>query len=356
MGGVLGVISRIARRVGGPFGGQGIKRDAPYRRVGAAQGEVHRPILLNLETSDGSGQACHPDVVFIREGFGGKKWPYWMVCTPYPYKDNRVENPEIFASYDGIFWAAPDGARNPLVPTPRVAGDHNSDPDMVFHENQLWLFYRETRKSKEAKKAAETNIIYLMKSRDGVEWSRPMEVLRDNTGKGLLSPAVIHDGNSFQMWTVDLDEVILKLVRRSSPDGVRWNARETAKLAGLDAGRQPWHIDVIREEGRLSAALVSCTGLGGSGTRIHYAHSEDDGLTWLAEGFLLEQAYEFEANLQYRASFIKGDESDSEYKLWYSAMSHSDVFSIAYVKLRLVRNKLIPCEPRALRDKSLTAA
>lgn len=160
------------------------RRDAPYRRVGKVLGELHRPILLNLETSDGSGQACHPDVLYIRGGFGSKKWPYWMVCTPYPYKDNRVENPEIFVSYDGIIWAGPDGGQNPIVATPKVAGDHNSDPDMVFYENQMWLFYRETQKSRAPGKTPDRNIIYLLKSKDGVQWTPPV------TGR-FVSPLVV---------------------------------------------------------------------------------------------------------------------------------------------------------------------
>lgn len=321
-------------------GDRSIKRDAPYRRLTKA-GQVHRPVLLNIETSDGSGQACHPDVVYIAEGFGRKKWAYWMVCTPYPYKENRVENPEIFASHDGIFWSVPDGAQNPVVPAPRVASDHNSDPDMLFHEDQLWLFYRETLKSKEPGKTADTNNIYLMKSKDGVQWSPVARILSEATGRQLLSPAVIHDGDGFQMWTVEVDGGELKLERRRSTDGVNWSVPQAGKVIGLEAGRQPWHIDVIREKDRFSAALVSCTGLGGSGTRIHYAHSED-GLTWFAGRFLLEQAYEFEANLQYRASLRKAGDQPPEYELWYSASSMTDVFSIAYVRLVREQNRLIP--------------
>jgi len=333
-------LSKIARRALASF--ESPHRDAPYRRVGNADGDkLHRPVLLNLETSDGSGQACHPDVLHIPEGFGSKNWPYWMVCTPYPYKDSRVENPEIFASHDGVFWSIPDGARNPLVPPPKTAGDHNSDPDMVFHEDQLWLFYRETLKSNEPMKKPDTNTIYLTKSKNGVQWSPPLEILRDKSGKQLLSPAVIHDGTCFQMWTIELDGGELKPARRSSSDGVNWNAPQTGKVIGLDPGRQPWHIDVLTEGERLGAALVSCTGLGGSGTRIHYAHTED-GLTWVANGFLLEQVYEFEANLQYRASLRKVEGQGSEYELWYSASSLNDVFSIAYVKLVRVRDNLLP--------------
>jgi hypothetical protein len=241
------------------------------------------------------------------------------------------------------------------VPAPKLEGDYNSDPDLVFHENQLWLFYRQTVKSTMPVKPTETNKVYLQKSLDGVRWSPPVEVLSDTTGRQLLSPAVIHNGRQFMMWTVEMDRGALKLIRRSCSDGVNWNAPETGKFIGLDPGRQPWHLDVLAESNRLSAVLVSCTGLGGSGTRIHYAYSEDDGLSWFANGFLLQQAYEFEANLQYRATLCKLDDRGSEYALWYSASSLTDVFSIAYVRMIRVGNILLPGEPRA-KDKALIPA
>lgn len=320
------------------------RHDAPYRRVASGSGALHRPVLLNLETSDGSGQACHPDVVFIPQGFGAKKWPYWMVCTPYPYKDNRVENPEIFVSHDGVFWSVPDGTRNSLVPSPKNAGDHNSDPDMIFHQDQLWLFYRETQKSRQPTVLPDTNILYLITSSNGIDWSPPVEVQRENAGRQLLSPAVLHNGRHFLMWTVDLDGGELKLARRTSSDGISWSAPETGNVMGLDAARQPWHIDVIGETDGFSAVLVSCTGLGGAGTRIHYARS-NDGLNWSTSGFLLEQIYEFEANLQYRASLCKVPGKSSEYEMWYSASSLTNVFSIAYLRLFRDRDRLIPLLP-----------
>lgn len=82
-----------------------VERYAPYRRLRNVSNGTHRPLLLNLETSEGSGQACHPDVAYIPEGFGEKKWTYWMACTPYPYRDAYFENPELFVSHDGINWA-----------------------------------------------------------------------------------------------------------------------------------------------------------------------------------------------------------------------------------------------------------
>jgi hypothetical protein len=311
---------------------QPISADAPYRRLRSTSG-LHKPVLLNLETSDGSGQACHPDVVYIPGGFGSKRWPYWMVCTPYPYGNDFFENPEIFASYDGLTWAIPEGARNPVVASPSVLGDHNSDPDILHYEDTLWLYYRETLRSKTPRQ----NTLYLTKSNDGVAWSNPVEILRDTAGTELLSPAVIHDGKRFVMWTIEIHAGEFKIMRRFSTDGSNWSAPETGTVVGIDSDRHLWHIDIVREEDRLSAALVSCIAMNGGGSRIHYAYSLDEGLNWRVSRFLFDQVYEFESQFQYRATLRKLADGTPGYELWYSAASSKNMFSIAY--LRLLRNE-----------------
>ena len=332
------------------------KPNAPYQRVGGGQHEVHRPILLNLETSDGSGQATHPDVVHVPDGFGLKGCTYWMVCTPYPYAQSSFENPEVFVSYDGVSWAVPDGVHNPLVSTPKTAGGHNSDPDLVFHQDKLWLFYRETLRSKGPSRNPNENTIYVMKSADGIHWSAPIRVLSEKVGTQLLSPAVIHDGSLFVMWTVEVQGDKLGLMRRTSSDAVNWDPPEPCEIIGLDQGRHPWHIDVIREKDRLSAVLISYFGAGhsgGEGSRIHYAYSEDEGLTWSVDGFLFEQVYEFESRLQYRGSLQLLDEERQVYGLWYSAASLADVFSIGFVSLVRKGDRLAPWNGPFRQSKAL---
>jgi hypothetical protein len=299
-------------------------RDAPYRRL-ADRIPKHHPTLVNLQTSEGSGQACHPDVVYIRDGFGSGRWPYWMACTPYAYGDFVRENPELFASHDGIHWTVPDGVENPVVPTPPGSWDHNSDPDMLFLGGKLWLYYRETRRTA----GQPENRIYLMTSVDGVRWSPAVEVLAVGGDEALLmSPAVVHDDEMFHMWTVEREAKRFKLVRRQSEDGLSWSAPLECTVVGL-TDREPWHLDVIRDEGRLSALLVSLKEP--TDWRLHYAYSLDDGKTWDAQGYLFEPAYEFEEGFQYRASLLKmRDASPSTYQVWYSAANRRQMFSIAY--------------------------
>jgi hypothetical protein len=312
----------------------------PYQRVKEGNEPWHRPVLLNLETSDGSGQVTHPDVAHIPDGFGQSKWTYWMACTPYPHRKAQFENPEIFVSFDGINWAVPCGLKNPLVPAPLKSGDHNSDPDILFHLDHLWLFYRQTIRSK----SPNENRLFLLKSKDGVRWPDPVEILFDKTGRELLSPAVIHDGHQFLMWTVEICDAEFTIVRRSSPTGVEWSAPTVCNLTGLEMPRHAWHIDVLQESGRLSAALVSCVGKGGAQSRIHYAFSEDQGLSWATEGFMFDQIYEFEAESQYRGSLLLRKGQPGEYDLWYSAACSRQLFSIAYLRLTRYRNRMSPLQ------------
>ena len=315
--------------------------DAPYRRIRQTTNGHHRPILLNLETSEGSGQACHPDVAYISDGFGDQKWTYWMACTPYPNGNARHENPEIFASHDGLNWVVPPGLTNPLVPAPEAPGDHNSDPDILFCGNELCLFYRETIRSK----TPNENRIYLMRSPDGVYWLSRQEILVDSGGRGMVSPSVIHDGSRFIMWTIEFVDGEFKILRRCSQDGILWEEPQAGHVIGLQAPRHVWHIDVLQEPGRLSALIVSGVGMGGAESRLHYAHSDDGGLNWQAEDFLFEQTYEFESDLQYRASFRLRAEQPPEYELWYSARNKKQTFSIAYVQLMREQNRLLPIVP-----------
>jgi len=169
-----------------------------------------------------------------------------------------------------------------------------------------------------------------------------VEVLCDTTGRELLSPAVIHDGHRFVMWTVEIADAQFTIVRRSSLDGVAWSAPEECKLTGLEAPRHPWHLDVIQESDRWSALLVSCIGSGGGKSKMHYAFSEDQGLSWTTLGFLLDQCYEFEADVQYRGSLLPSPGCAGEYDLWYSAACSRHFFSIAHTRLSRSHNQWLP--------------
>lgn len=301
--------------------------DAPYRRL-PGKTPQHYPTLLNIQTSEGTGQACHPDVAYAPEGFGKERWRYWMACTPLAYGNFVFENPEIFASHDGISWVIPEGGRNPIVPSPDGAWNYNSDPDLLFVDQKLWLYYRETRRTS----GPSLHRILLVTSEDGAQWTSPREVLEESGDPALLmSPALIHQDSVFHMFSVGQTSNGYQLARRESADGVAWSSPVCCSVAGLPEDRELWHLDVIREEDRLSAIFVSAKRL--SEHRLHYGFSSDGGRTWKVDRFLLDPAYEFEEGCLYRTTLLKRSSQKNDYDLWYSAANRRNMFSIAYLRM-----------------------
>lgn len=298
---------------------------------------------LKIPTYDGSGQAVHPDVVYIPEGFKGYK--YWMAMTPYKNGDASFENPSILASNDGVNFVIPNGLTNPIIQKPTGAGNHNSDTELVFHNNKLYLYYRETIKDTSPIK----HTIYLITSSDGINWSVPQKILEDTSGKsdGLMSPSVIVDNGTWKMWLVDGWG---NLIKKTSSDGINWSADISTVTNGMPTGRNYWHIDVERNGERLEMMLCSSTSTGGANARLHHAYSLDDGITWnVTDGYFINQIYDFETALQYRASIVKKE--SHLFDIYYSAMSSSNEWSIAYMKAAFINNKLIPLYPSDYRNE-----
>jgi hypothetical protein len=311
--------------------------DAPYRRL-PGKAPAHHPTLLNIRTSEGTGQACHPDVAFSKEGFGEQHWKYWMACTPYAYCHFVLENPEVFASHDGLTWVIPQGAMNPVVPSPPASWDHNSDPDILFVGQRLWLYYRETLRTARPV----TNKIFLTMTDDGVRWTPPKEVVSETGEEALLmSPAVIHDGTGFHMFTVGRLDGSFELARRESTDGSSWSQPTSCSVEGFPSDHELWHLDVFRESDRLSAIFVSAKDL--SQNKLHYGFSRDGGLTWQLDGLLLDPSFEFEEGFLYRTTLLKKDLGDQEYELWYSAANRRGMFSIAHLRMIREGDRMVPC-------------
>ncbi|MGD7051413.1 hypothetical protein [Sutcliffiella horikoshii] len=304
----------------------------------------HYPTLLNTPTYDGSGEVVHPDVIYIENGFGSEKWRYWMAMTPMPNRDERFENPSVIASHDGITWEVPTGLVNPIVPAPVDIDDHNSDTDMVFYDNQLWLYYRETKRSATPREQR----IKMTKSSDGVNWSTPTVAILDASGRSdaLLSPSVIHKNGLFHMWVVDGYN---NLVKATSANGTNFSNFETCTTIGMPSGRGYWHIDVTANEYRLEMLLNSTSATSGVDGRLQYAYSLDDGLTWHTDAPFIERIYDFEQGRHYRGSIRAVKDNPNLYEIWYSSLSDENRYRVAYLNAVRIENKLYPITPSDLK-------
>lgn len=308
----------------------------PFAMSDTNQRPKHRPMLLSLPTSDGSGQTVHPDVVYISAGFGRQNWRYWMVVNPYPYGNSRFENPEVLASHDGVAFQEPRSGLNPLVPAPADVRDFHSDPCLVWREPVLYLYFRQTIRSG----PVETNVIFRMETIDGEAWSPAVRVLEESVGSGLLSPSIRIVRGQWRLWSVEKLEGRRRLCLRTSSDGLTWSDAQMLTLEACPEGGQPWHCAVeITDDEVFHMLLTTSTADGGKGARLHYANSSD-GVHWIVRNALFQPSFAFEATLQYRASMV-AEELSGQFLVWYSACSSARVWSTAFIRMSLDQGLLV---------------
>jgi hypothetical protein len=199
--------------------------------------------MLALETYDGSGQVVHPDVIRLDPS---SDFPFWMAATPYPFSDEKVENPSIWRSRDGLHWEEPATRVNPIVPRPPF--DHNSDPDLTHRNGAFLVYYLETQRREYRPDSLHFQRLRIAVSEDGSTW------------KG-TSPAV--------EWNLDEEPFFVSPVLVEAPDGDRlylvdseareilWLPATNLKTFGEAAGRldlglegvSPWHLDLFPAAG-----------------------------------------------------------------------------------------------------------
>jgi len=90
--------------------------------------------LLSIPTYDGSNQVVHPDILASGDEF-------LLAITPYPYFNNKHENPCLYTSKDGCSFRAYPHLPLPLVESP--PNGFNCDPDIFFFDGRLYILYLE---------------------------------------------------------------------------------------------------------------------------------------------------------------------------------------------------------------------
>lgn len=159
---------------------------------------ANAPAPFDLITYVGNNQIVHPKVLYFPNKFGNRK--YWMAYTPYPFANDKYENPCVAYSSDGYNWTNIDG--NPLDDP---AGDgYNSDTHLVYVEStgtlEIWYRYVSNYKNPPV-----SEIIYRQTTKNGINWTEKEVVAENSSGNYVqyLSPAVICDGEKYKVWVVN---------------------------------------------------------------------------------------------------------------------------------------------------------
>jgi len=198
---------------------------------------------LDLNVGESGLHATHPKILNFDEKWNGYK--YWLVYSPYPFANDKYENPYLVASNDLINWETPKGLKNPIEKTPsnyKHEYIYNSDPHILYNADtkKMELYFRFVNDTEDKV------IIYRRTSSDGVNWSEKEEIISNNRSKkDYMSPAIIYDNGIYKMWFVDHDKLVHYI---ESKDGYKYENEKVIDLNYPIPKLQSWHIDTIKTE------------------------------------------------------------------------------------------------------------
>lgn len=285
--------------------------------------QVHNSFKpLHIDDGNGVIQGTHPKVLYFKDGFNGYK--YYMVYTPYPYGNDKYENPSIVVSNDMINWSVPEGLKNPIanVPSNYKSGKvYNSDPHLVYNSdlNILECYYRFVDDTKNIV------IIYRLKSKDGVNWNKKEEILKGNRfKKDYLSPSIIYDNGVYKMWYVFKNKVYYI----ESNDGVNYSNPRVINIKYYAQEKlKTWHIDVIKSDLGYEMIMVAYNDWKSRKVMsLYYTVSSDNKNYMNAVSIIRPSNVSWDNRGLYRSSFIKDE--NGVYYVFYSGISKKAVRGI----------------------------
>ena len=259
------------------------KPDKPLPEL--PEGKLFR---LDIPTYDGSGQAVHPSLLVQDDRFV-------LAFTPYTDTDDRVENPSVVISDNGLKFREEKPGLNPLVPAPEK--DHNDDPDLFYADGKYSLLYLETCRP-------EKQSLVLLESTDRIHWEKRViheeRLCQDSKGleSGLfmLSPKYIEKDGLSYLFYVNRDATggyQIEYVTGKDAYSLDFAERKVVAVSGLK--ELPWHLDILRHpDGGQDYCMLLTTAKGAekdSRYTLRVAHSQDLVQWKLDQGFAVPDCY-----------------------------------------------------------------
>ncbi|MBR4436580.1 MAG: hypothetical protein IKZ79_06710 [Spirochaetia bacterium] len=209
---------------------------------------VGKLFRLDIPTYDGSGQAVHPSLLVQDDKTAGGNpvadGPQFVLAfTPYTDTDDRVENPSVVISDDGLNFREEKPGLNPLVPAPEK--DHNDDPDLFYSNGKYGLLYLETKRP-------EKQSLILLESADRIHWEKHIiheERFDQGSGCFMLSPKYIEKDGLSYLFYVNRDATggyQIEYVTGKDVYSLDFADRKAVTVSGLK--ELPWHLDIIRHQ------------------------------------------------------------------------------------------------------------
>lgn len=292
---------------------------------------------LVTPTYDGSNQAVHPDVLYVENGWNGYK--YLMGLTPYPNGDDDYENPQILVSNDGINFNYLDGMKNPLdVPKDVKSGGHYSDIDICLVDDTLEVYFRYNPADKVGKKPDNgTNMLYVMKSKDGINWSEKELILTTNTFDkkyDYVSPIIIYDEGLYKIWFSNYSS---DLYYTETKDWKSFKNIQVCNFKDKPSNFHLWHHDLIKTDLGYEMVINGYEDSNAAKQNLYYTFSQD-GVNFSPMKNILnisDKEGVFDNGTLYKSSLVR---VKNKYSLYYSARSKTNQWRIGLAEEKDSRN------------------
>ncbi len=265
---------------------------------------------LDISTYDGSGQAVHPDVLHLPEGFLGST--YWMAMTPYAWGDDRLENPSLRVSSDGVRWVEPLGTPDPVVPAPEQPSRHNADPELAVAGERLYLTYIEVDKDVRVTRLLQASSI------DARTWDGPAEL---RVARFLVSPTFAQRDDQWHLWCVtespDAGRTRVELATGPNPGEMSGSTICEVRVPG----HVVWHIDAIATDEGFEMLVAAYPRWANNSRTALFHFASKDGVRFRrtrARPVLRPIRRSWANRAIYRSTFVK---CGTEYRIWFSAAS-----------------------------------
>ncbi len=282
---------------------------------------------LKIPTYDGSNQAVHPKVIYVKDGWNGYK--YWMGITPYPKGNDNFENPQILVSNDGINYKTLEGCKNPLdIPEDIVQGGHYSDITICLVDNTMEVYFRYNPGKKDGSGVDNgVNMLYRIESKDGIKWSDKKIVLSMETFKGrydYVSPIVIYDDHKYKIW---FSNYSADLYYTETTDWKSFKEVEKCNFKDKPSNFSLWHHDLIKTNLGYEIVINGYSDGKALKQALYYSLSKD-GINFSPLMKILDvnpNKGTFDDESLYKSSLVKVED---KYMLYYSATNKNGEWRI----------------------------
>jgi PST family polysaccharide transporter len=242
----------------------------------------NKTYTLTIPTYEKSGQAVHPDILY---DVTNNKPNFILTFTPYPFSNDKYENPSILVSLDGLRFFEEFPRLNPLAPVP--AFDHNNDPDIFYYENCLNIIYLETLRP-------EKQNLILLSSIDRRTWNSRIvhtDYIKENDPM-IVSPCYFLINNTSYLYYVNISEPIFKIQYVTIEKNFSPNFNQRIDIDIPLKNINPWHIDVFSSGNYSYMLICSVTAKRNKKNyKLHIARSINGHLWELSETTVLNNAY-----------------------------------------------------------------